>query len=110
MIDETHQVRVILEGEVKVCDPAPIAEHEDVTFFLEACRLCPLQHLPLVQDLERVDPVGVFELDDADLAEGTAADHLQDLEVVLAKAKRLDAVGHRLNWKRKFQIENLTIS
>ena len=69
---------------MQVGDPAAVAKHEDVSLLLEAGRLGSLQHLPLVQDLEGVDPVGALQLDDADLAEGAAADYLQDLEVVLA--------------------------
>ena len=34
--------------------------------------------------LEGEDAVGAAQRDDADLAEGAAPDHLQDLEVVLA--------------------------
>ena len=80
---------------MEVGDPPAVAEDEDVAFLLKAGRLRAFQHLPLVQDLERVDPVRVAELDHADLAEGPAANHLQDLEVVLAQPERFHAVRHR---------------
>jgi hypothetical protein len=86
---------------MEVGDPSPIAEYENVSFLLEARGLRPLEHFPLVEDLEGVDAVRVLQLDHADLAECAAADHLQDLEVVLAQPKGLHAIGHRLDWKKQ---------
>ena len=68
--------------------------------------------VPLVQEgslnnaictshLEGEDAVGALELDDADLPEGAAPDHLQDLEVVLAQPQRLDPVRHAFHCKMK---------
>ena len=37
---------------MEVGDPPAVAPHEDVPLLLEARRLRPLQHLPLVEDLE----------------------------------------------------------
>lgn len=48
----TYQIGLVLEGVVEVGDPPAVAPHEDVPFLLEARRLRPLQHLPLVEDLE----------------------------------------------------------
>ena len=86
---------------MEVGDPSPIAEDENVSFLLEARGLRPLEHFPLVEDLEGVDAVRVLQLDHADLAECAAADHLQDLEVVLAQPKGLNPISHRFNWKKK---------
>ena len=97
MSKNTYQICVILKSEMEVGDPSPIAEDENVSFLLEARGLCPLEHFPLVEDLEGVDAVRVLQLDHADLAECAAADHLQDLEVVLAQPKGLHAIGHRFD-------------
>ena len=98
---ETYQICVILKSEVKICDPPSIAEYEDIPFLLKTRRLGPLEHLPLVEDLEGVHAISVLQLDDADLAERAAADDFQDLEVVFAKSEGLHAIGHRFDWKRK---------
>ena len=95
----SYQVGFVLEGVVQVGDPPPISPYQDVPLLLEAGGLGPLEHLPLVQDLEGEHPVGAAELDHADLAKGASSDDLQDLEVVLAEAEGLDAVGDGLNWK-----------
>ncbi len=84
---------------MKVSDPPPISPDEHVPLLLEAGSLCPLQHLPLVQDLQGEDAVRVLQLDHAHLAEGPATDHLEDLEVVLAQAERFDSVGHGFHCK-----------
>jgi hypothetical protein len=98
---ETYEICVILEGEMKVCNPPAIPENEDISFLLEARRFGSLEHLPFVKDLEGVHPVCVLQLDDADLAERAAPDHLQDLEVVLAQPKGLNPISHRFNCKKK---------
>ncbi len=86
---------------MKVCNPPAIPENEDISFLLEARRFGSLEHLPFVEDLEGVHPVRVLQLDDADLAERAAPDHLQDLEVVLAQPKGLNPISHRFNCKKK---------
>ena len=48
----THQVGLVLEGVVEVGDPPPVPEDQHVALLLEAGSLGPLQHLPLVQDLQ----------------------------------------------------------
>ena len=102
---KTYKVSFVLKGIVKVGDPPAIAEHEDVTFLLKACRLRAFEHLPLVQDLERVDPVGLAHLDDADLAEGPSTDHLQDLEVIFAQPQVSYFVCYWFHCKRKGKIK-----
>ena len=81
----THQVCVVLESVVKVCDPPPVAKDEDVALLLEAGRLRPLQHLPLVEDLQGEHLVRVLHLHDTYFTEGTPPDHFQDLKVFFAQ-------------------------
>ncbi len=95
----THQVGLVLEGVVQVGDPPPVAPDEDVPLLLEARGLRPLQHLPLVEDLEGEHAVCLAQLDHAHLAEGAPTDHLQDLEVVFAQAHGLHSVRHGFHWK-----------
>ena len=81
----THQVCVVLESVVKVCDPPTIAKDEDVALLLEAGRLRPLQHLPLVEDLQGEHLVRVLHLHDTYFTEGAPPDHFQDLKVFFAQ-------------------------
>ena len=81
----THQVCGVLEGVVQVGDPSSVPEHEDVPLLLEAGRLRPLQHLPLVQDLQGEHLVRVLHLDDTYLPERSSPDHFQDLKVFFAQ-------------------------
>ena len=81
----THQVCGVLEGVVEVGDPPPVPEHKNVPLLLEARCLCPLQHLPLVQDLQGEHLVRVLHLDHAYLPERSPPDHFQDLKVFFAQ-------------------------
>ena len=81
----THQVCVVLESVVKVCDPPTISKDEDVALLLEAGRLRPLQHLPLVEDLQGEHLVRVFHLDHAYLTKRSSPNHFQDLKVFFAQ-------------------------
>lgn len=102
----TYKICFILESVVQVGDPPAVAPDEDVPLLLEAGRLRPFQHLPLVQDLERKDTVRGFELDYADLTECAAADHLQDFKVILGEAEGFHAVSHGFHCKEKKEKED----
>ena len=99
VVHDKIQIGLVLESEMKVGNPSPITENEDVSFFLKAGRFGPLQHLPFVKDFKSVDAIGVAQFDDADLAERTSADHFQDLEVIFAQPQGFDAICYRFNCK-----------
>ena len=74
-ISSTYKVCVVLEGVVKVGDPPPVSEHENVSLLLKAGRLGSLQHLPLIENLESEDLVCVPHLHHTNLPESSPTDH-----------------------------------
>ena len=84
-----YQVVLILERVVQVGDPSAVAADEHVALLVEARRLRPLQHHPLVEDLHGVHALRVTQFHDAHLAERAPTDHLDDLEVVPRQAQVL---------------------
>ena len=87
---------------MKIGDPASIAPDEDVPLFVETGGLGAFEHDPLVEDLHGVDALRVAQLDDAHLAEGAAADHLDDLEVVAGQAQVLHSRYTRFHCNSQF--------
>ena len=92
-----YQIVLVLEGVVKVGDPAAVAAHQHVPLFVETGRFGTLEHDPFVEDLHGVDALRVPQLDDAHLAEGTATDHFDDFKVVARQAQVLDSRCHRFH-------------
>ena len=88
---------------MQIRDPSAIAKDKYISLFLKARRFGPLEHLPLVENLEGVDTVGSLHLDDADLTKGTTSDHLEDLEVIFAQPKFFHSSGHRFYCNKNSQ-------
>lgn len=105
--DTTYQIVLVLEGVVKVGDPTAVTADQHVPLFVKASRLCPLEHHPLVEDLHGVDSLRVTQFDDADLSEGTTANHLDDLKVVTAEAQVFDLRYCRLHCKVSKDVTSL---
>ena len=68
----------------------PLFNFLHFSHLLEAGGFCSFEHLPLLERLHGVDPVGVSEFDDGHFAESASPDDLERLEVLLAQTELLD--------------------
>ena len=84
---DTYKVCVVLEGVVEVGNPPPVSEHKNVSLFLKASSLGPLQHLPFIENLESKDLVCVPHLHHTNFPESSTPDHFQYFKIFLAQSQ-----------------------